>query len=119
MSEDGNGVAAAATTSPATDECQRSPERYVLHTTTISKPQDWERWIHRFERFRLASNLHLSTDANQVKTLIYCMGDEADDILRGHAQRQQYTSVKNTFETYFVPRKNVIYERAKFNRRVQ
>ena len=51
------------------------------------------------------------------------MGDEADDILRGQdltdAQRQQYTSVKDTFEAYFVPRKNVIYERTKFNRRVQ
>lgn len=76
--------------------------------------------MRRFERFRLASNLHLSTDANQV---IYCMGDEADDILRGQdltdVQRQQYTSVKNTFKTYFVHRKNVINERAKFNRRVQ
>ena len=39
----------------------------------------------------------------------YCMGDEADNILRGHdltdAQRQQYASVKATFETYFVPKK--------------
>lgn len=100
ISEDGNGVAAAA-----------------------PLPQEWERWIRRFERFRLASNLHLSTDATQVNTLIYCMGDEADDILRGQdltdAQRQQYALVKNTFETYFVPRKNVIYERAKSNRRVQ
>ena len=89
----------------------------------FAKPQDWERWIRRFERFRLASNLHLSTEANQVNTLIYCMGDEADDILRGQdltdAQRQQYTSVKATLETYFVPRKNVIYERARFNQRVQ
>lgn len=89
----------------------------------FSKPQDWERWIRRFERFRLASNLHLSSQANQVNTLIYCMGDEADDILRGQAlsdaQRQQYGAVKDSFETYFVPRKNVIYERARFNQRVQ
>lgn len=49
----------------------------------FSKPQDWERWIRRFEIFRLASNLHLSSEANQVNTLIYCMGDEAEDILRG------------------------------------
>lgn len=51
------------------------------------------------------------------------MGDEADDILRGHdltdTQRQQYTSVKAMLETYFVPRKNVIYERARFNQRFQ
>lgn len=89
----------------------------------FSKPQDWERWIRRFERFRLASNLHLSSQANQVNTLIYCMGDEADDILRGQAlsdaERQQYGAVKDSFATYFVPRKNVIYERARFNQRVQ
>lgn len=90
---------------------------------TFSKPLEWEKWIRRFERFRLASNLNLSSDANQVNTLIYCMGDEADDILRGlvltEEQRQQYDPVKKAFDKYFVPKKNVIYERAKFNRRVQ
>lgn len=89
----------------------------------FSKPQDWERWVRRFERFRLASNLHLSSGANQVNTLIYCMGDEADDILRGQVltevARQEYKTVKETFDMYFVPRKNVIYERARFNQRVQ
>lgn len=89
----------------------------------FTKPQDWERWIRRFERFRLASNLHISSEANQVNALIYCMGDEADDILRGQAlseaERQQYKTVKDSFELYFVPRKNAIYERARFNQRVQ
>lgn len=89
----------------------------------FSKPQQWEKWIRRFEKFRLASNLHLSSEANQVNTLIYCMGDEADDILRGQAlsdvQRQQYQAVRDTLDIYFVPRKNIIYERARFNQRVQ
>lgn len=51
------------------------------------------------------------------------MGDEADDVLRGldliSEQGQQYEAVKKGFDTYFVPKKNVIYERAKFNKRVQ
>lgn len=34
-------------------------------------------------------------------------------------QRQQYDAVKNAFDRHFVPRKNVIYECAKFNKRVQ
>uniref|UniRef100_A0A3Q1FP05 Uncharacterized protein n=1 Tax=Acanthochromis polyacanthus TaxID=80966 RepID=A0A3Q1FP05_9TELE len=54
--------------------------------------------------------------------LIYCMGDEVDDILRGQAlsevQRHQYQAVRDTLDTYFVPRKNIIYERARFNQRV-
>ena len=49
----------------------------------FSRPQEWDKWIRRFERFRLASNLNSSSEDNQVNTLIYCMGDEADDILRG------------------------------------
>uniref|UniRef100_A0A8C6U8Z5 Uncharacterized protein n=1 Tax=Neogobius melanostomus TaxID=47308 RepID=A0A8C6U8Z5_9GOBI len=48
--------------------------------------------------------------------LIYCMGDEADDILRGQAlsdvQRQRYQAVRDTLDIYFVPRKNIIYERS-------
>ncbi|XP_054871220.1 uncharacterized protein K02A2.6-like [Amphiprion ocellaris] len=89
----------------------------------FAKPQQWEKWIRRFERFRQASNLHLSSEANQVNTLIYCMGDEGDDILRGQAlsevQRHQYQAVRDTLDAYCVPRKNIIYERARFNQRVQ
>lgn len=89
----------------------------------FSKPHDWEKWIRRFERFRLASNLNESSDANQVNTLVYCMGDEADDVLRGleltSVQRGQYEAVKKGFDSYFIPKKNVIYERARFNKRVQ
>lgn len=36
-----------------------------------------------FERFRKASNLAASSKDNHVNTLIYCMGDEADNVLRG------------------------------------
>uniref|UniRef100_A0A3Q1FMD6 Uncharacterized protein n=1 Tax=Acanthochromis polyacanthus TaxID=80966 RepID=A0A3Q1FMD6_9TELE len=71
----------------------------------------------------MTSNLNNSSDANQVNTPVYCMGDEADDVLRGLAltrmQRQQYDVVKTPFDRHFVPRKNMIYERAKFNKRVQ
>ena len=51
------------------------------------------------------------------------MGDEADDILssvRLTAEQQKvYTTVVEKFESYFVKRHNVIFERAKFNRRSQ
>ena len=32
---------------------------------------------------------------------------------------RKYTDVKAGFDAFFVPKKNVIYERAKFNQRVQ
>ncbi|KAK0132392.1 hypothetical protein N1851_032733 [Merluccius polli] len=89
----------------------------------FSRPQEWDKWIRRFERFRLASNLNSSSEDNQVNTLIYCMGDEADDILRGLTlsadQRRTYQGVRDGLQGFFVVKKNVIYERAKFNMRNQ
>ncbi len=89
----------------------------------FSKPQEWERWIRRFDRFRLASNLNATSEENQVNTLVYCMGDEAEDVLKGLTltadEKKKYTDVKAGFDAFFVPKKNVIYERAKFNQRVQ
>ena len=58
-----------------------------------------------------------------MNTLIYAMGDQADDILRSFAlseeHRKDYATVKSTFDKHFVPRRNVIFERAKFNQRIQ
>ena len=89
----------------------------------FTKPQEWERWIRRFDRFRQASNLTTTPEENQVNTLVYCMGDEAEDVLRGLTltadDRKKYKPVKEGFDAFFVPKKNVIYERAKFNQRVQ
>ena len=49
---------------------------------TFSRPEEWIKWSRRFERFRQASGLKDKDDEAQVNTLIYSMGDEADDILR-------------------------------------
>ena len=51
------------------------------------------------------------------------MGDEADDILQSFdlsdADRKKYKSVKDKFEGHFIIKRNVIFERARFNMRVQ
>ena len=97
--------------------------RSQYNLQSLTKPQDWERWIRRFDRFRLASNLNATLEENQVNTLVYCMGDEAEDVLKGLTltadERKGYTDVKAGLDAFFVPKRNVIYERAKFNQRVQ
>ena len=89
----------------------------------FSQPQEWPRWIRRFERFRTAAGLDKKDDEVQVNTLIYSMGDEADDILRSFKLKDEdikkYSVVKAKFEAHFVKRRNVIYERARFNTRKQ
>ena len=51
------------------------------------------------------------------------MGDEADDVLRSfnltEDQQKEYNVVKDRFNSHFVRKRNVIYERAKFNMRKQ
>ena len=44
------------------------------------RPEDWLRWIQRFERFRKATGLDKRSGENQVNTLIYTMGEQADDV---------------------------------------
>ena len=51
------------------------------------------------------------------------MGDQADDTLISFklstSQLKQYHTVKTKFDEHFVVRRNIIFERAKFNRHRQ
>ncbi|MCG8620805.1 MAG: hypothetical protein MJE68_02235, partial [Proteobacteria bacterium] len=44
----------------------------------FSRPNEWTKWIRRFERYKSASGLKEKTPEAQVNTLIYTMGAEAD-----------------------------------------
>ena len=46
------------------------------------KPEEWCKWIQRFERSRVASELNKRDEESQVNTLIYSIGKEADDTLQ-------------------------------------
>ena len=92
-------------------------------TFDFSQPDSWPRWIRRFERFRQASGLSSKGEESQVNTLIYTMGDKADDILSSFGlseeDQKKYSVVRDKFESHFVKRRNVIFERARFNSRKQ
>ena len=87
------------------------------------KPEEWPKWIRRFERFRVVSELNKKPENTQISTLLYSMGDEADDILSSFTMsdddREKYDAVKAKFEGHFIIKRNVIFERAKFNLHVQ
>ena len=95
-----------------------SPEHF-----NFMRVEDFQKWINRFERFKIASGLSEKSQEQQVNTLIYCMGREADNILHSfnltNVQQKESETVKNKFKNYFVVRRNVIFERAKFNMRKQ
>ena len=84
---------------------------------------DWSRWKRRFQQFRVASGLDEQSEAKQVSTLLYSLGEEAEDVLRSTniepSGERRYTKVLEKLDEYFQVRRNVIFERAQFNRRNQ
>ena len=89
----------------------------------FSRQDEWPKWSRRFERFRQASGLSKEDEESQINTLIYAMGDQADDVLNSFnlttTQLKSYHTVKTRLDEHFVVRRNIIFERAKFNRRRQ
>ena len=87
------------------------------------KAEDWPKWIRRFEQYRLASGLSEKAEERQVSTLLYCLGENAEDVLDttriSVENKKKYDRVVEEFANYFKVRKNVIYERARFNKRNQ
>ncbi len=82
----------------------------------------WPKWLKRFERYRVASGLKNKPNADQVSILLYSMGDCADDILSTLTVNEEidtYEDVKTALDEYFKVRRNVICERARFNKRTQ
>ena len=79
-------------------------------------PDEWTKWKRRFENFRSASGLSGEDEPRQVSTLLYCMGQEADDVLTStnitEAERRSYGSVMAKLDGHFQVRRNVIFERA-------
>ena len=83
-------------------------------------PQDWPTWKRNFLRFHTATSLGDKTEIIQVANLIYAMGPEADRILdtftMTEADRNKFAPVLAKFDEYFVPKRNIIHERAQFHR---
>ena len=83
-------------------------------------PQDWPTWKRNFLRFHTATSLGDKTELIQVANLIYAMGPEADRILdtftMTEADRNKFAPVLAKFDEYFVPKRNIIHERAQFHR---
>lgn len=68
-----------------------------IQSSDFKKLPEWKKWIQHFKSFQQARNLQITTQANQVKTIIYCMGDQVGDILQNlnlSKEANQYETVK-------------------------
>ena len=84
---------------------------------------EWESWLRRFNRFRVASGLNDKPGNIQVDTLIYIMGPHAETIIENFklndSELSDYDGVTKRLTKYFLPKVKIIYERARFNQRFQ
>ena len=87
----------------------------------FKNPEEWLKWKRRFEQFCIASGLEQEDEKREVSTLLYCLGEESQAILDSTGVPSEeamtsYDGIIETFESFFKVRKNVIFERARFNR---
>ncbi|KAJ8887055.1 hypothetical protein PR048_013270 [Dryococelus australis] len=78
------------------------------------RPDEWGSWFKRFQ-----SELLKKSSKIQISTLIYILGQESEDIINSFnlsdEESTSYEAVVKRFESYFISKRNVIYERVKFN----
>lgn len=90
----------------------------------FTHPEQWPEWRQRFQRYRLATKLNLEDGAVQVSTLLYALGKEAEQVFNTllfavGEDNEDYDIVLGKLNGYFVPKVNVIHERARFYLRSQ
>ena len=89
----------------------------------FAKPQEWPDWKQRFEQFRCATKLNEEDKVLQINALVYTMGKEAEHIFKvftfTSGDEKKYAKVIEKFDEHFVPKRNIIHERACFHRPVQ
>uniref|UniRef100_A0A6P7HDN6 Uncharacterized protein LOC114347367 n=1 Tax=Diabrotica virgifera virgifera TaxID=50390 RepID=A0A6P7HDN6_DIAVI len=61
------------------------------------------------------------SDKEKIDMLVYLMGNEAEEILiqQNVGNSDEYADILTKLDKYFIPQRNVIFERYKFNSRVQ
>lgn len=87
----------------------------------FSQPQQWPQWRKRFERYMSVSGFGKKSDKEKLDMLVYLMGNEAEEILlqQNVSGTDTYAEILTKFDKHFIPQRNVIFERYKFNSRIQ
>ncbi|KAJ8879061.1 hypothetical protein PR048_019667 [Dryococelus australis] len=93
----------------------------MVSTCILAPPASFD--FRRPEEWGLVSGLSEKSGEMQVSTLIYILGQEARDIMNSFnlsdKESASYEAVVKRFKSHFIPKRNVIYERVKFNLRSQ
>lgn len=86
----------------------------------FDEPDLWSKWSVRWKRYRDTSGLMNEPDNLQINSLLYMLGERAEDIIVSlKIPEDTHDNVLTALDKYFEARTNTISERAKFNRITQ
>lgn len=86
----------------------------------VTSPASWPAWRKRFERYMSVSGQLSKSEKEKINILVYIMGEEAEEIMvQFPSTPATYSEALKSFEDYFIPRRNIIFERFRFNSRTQ
>ena len=98
------------------------PPPLDIYNTNVS--EKWKRFKLAWDSYSLATELNKKSEAIQVATLLTIIGDDARDVFSTFTweSAEDATKIKpvlEQFADYCEPRKNVPFERYRFNKRTQ
>ena len=101
------------------------PPPPVLEIHDSQAAEKWKKFKRAWNNYSLATELDKKSEAVQVATLLTVIGEEAREVFATFkdwtdaGDESKIAPVLAKFEAYCQPRKNVPFERYRFNRRAQ
>lgn len=99
------------------------PPTLEIHSPNAA--EKWKKFLLAWENYALATELPKKAEGVQVATLLTVIGEEAREVYStfndwdAEGDEKKIKPVLKKFGEYCEPRKNIPFERFKFNRRVQ
>ncbi|KAF2893713.1 hypothetical protein ILUMI_12461 [Ignelater luminosus] len=85
---------------------------------TGNQAENWKRWKQRFEIYAKATELHKKDEEIRCAQLLFYLGEDVIPIYNTFVfkdgEKDKIEILKTKFENYFLPKKNITYERYKF-----
>jgi hypothetical protein len=89
----------------------------------FTKPAGWKEWYKRYTRYHSVAKLSKETDQIQIDTLLYVMGETAEEIFiqltLSDDDKKKYSKVTEALDKYFQPRNNLVQHVVQFHDRTQ
>ncbi len=99
-------------------QSQTFPPPRALNITAGNMAEEWKSWIQRFEIYFTAIEAGKKAEAVQIAIFLSCIGEDAlhvyNTFLFADDERNKMAAVREKFERYFSPRRNVVFERYQF-----